>query len=618
MTKDGIDMAQQMVTASFRPSGIEVKVPLGINALTAAIEAGIQVNAVCGGKGKCGKCRAKVVQGRLSKPSSAEAGIYTEQELEQGWLLLCQRTIQGDVVLEANYPTEKGNSFMPTKGNPLALDFEIDSPVLKTYHELPQPTIEDQTADLDRVLSELSGEVKVQIEAVRQLPDVLLESRYRVTSVLMNDRLITLEKGDTSSQIYGIAIDIGTTSVAGYLLDMRDGRILASASAANRQRVHGADVISRITYFRENENGLARLHKLVHESIDEVILQLLKQSKVAREHVYAVTLIGNTVMSHLVMGVSPIGVASSPFNPAFARSLSGSVGELGLQSLPAASQFILLPNIAGYVGSDTVGVILATELDRISGNWLAIDIGTNGEIALASNGRILTCSTAAGPAFEGASISQGMRAEPGAIIKVVMDEDVHLEIIGEEEPQGISGSGLIDAVAEMVKLGLLRANGRIKSPEECPPDLPEKIKQRIVPSDNGTKFLLTSGRNEVAITQKDISELQLGKGAIRAGIEILMETLGITAEQLDGILVAGAFGSNLKPSSIQGIGMFPPVELSKIKSVGNAAGTGAIMALLSKKKLKLASVLSRNVEHIELSLHTGFSRKFAKAIRFEL
>ena len=404
--------------------------------------------------------------------------------------------------------------------------------------------------------------------------------------------------------------------MAGYLVSLVDGRVLRTASATNSQRTHGADVISRIAYTTEHQDGRIRLKHLVLETVDNLVVKLLTESGIRREQVYSMVFIGNTVMSHLLVGASAVGVASSPFVPSFARSLEGRAVELGLYSVPSYTRFTLLPNVAGYVGSDTVGVMLATKIANLPGTWLAVDIGTNGEVVLSSGGRLVTCSTAAGPAFEGACISQGMRAEPGAIYQVDLNNDVQIKTIAGVPSRGICGSGLIDSISEMYRLGILRPNGRLKSSEKCPHEVPEIIRKRIRPNRRSWKFVLAEGETEVAITQKDISELQLGKGAVRAGIEILMETLGITADQLDGILLAGAFGSNLRPESIQGIGMFPPIALEKIKAVGNAAGTGAVMALLSKKQMRVAQSLPERVEHIELSLHQAFTHKFAQAIAF--
>jgi uncharacterized 2Fe-2S/4Fe-4S cluster protein (DUF4445 family) len=606
------------VTATFLPSGKRTDVPLETTLIKAANNAGVEVNAVCGGKGTCGKCRAKILGGAISEATGSEVEHLSFDELKNGYVLLCQRRILGDVILETQPDDARQDNYKLSKGKLLDSTLEVSSPVSKAYHVLARPTIQDQVADLDRILNRLPVGTKADVKLIKQIPALFREAGYCVTSVVLEDELIALEKGDTVSEMYGVALDVGTTSVAGYLVDMAAGKVIASIPAANRQRVHGADVISRITYTMEDDQGLAELQRLIAQTIDEIVSNLLSQSGVPAERIYVLTLIGNTVMSHLLLGVTPVGIASAPFVPAFSRSLKGSVEDLGLKSLPGYTRFVLLPNVAGYVGSDTIGVILATKIYDLPGTWLAVDIGTNGEIVLASDNRLLSCSTAAGPAFEGACISHGMRAEPGAICKVQMENDVELAVIGDANPAGICGSGLIDAVSEMIKLGIVKSSGRIKNPEDLPPGFPAALVNRIKQDGNGNKFVLAEGDQEVAITQSDINELQLGKGAVRAGIEILLNELNLKPSDLDGVLLAGAFGSNLRPVSLKGIGMLPDVELNRIKPVGNAAGTGAVMALLSERQLEIASALPTRIEHIELSLHKGFQRAFARGLSFEV
>ncbi len=611
-------MSNNRVTATFLPSGKKIDVPLETTLIKAANDAGIEVNAVCGGKGTCGKCRAKILEGAISEATRSEVERLSLEELKNGCVLLCQRRILGDVIVETLPDQARQDNYKLSKGKLMDSTLEVAPPVLKTYHQLTRPTIKDQVADLDRILNRLPVGTKADVKLIKLIPALFREAGYCVTSVVQEDELIALEKGNTISEMYGVALDVGTTSVAGYLVDLVDGKVIASISAANRQRVHGADVISRITYTMEDDQGLAELQKLIAQTIDEIVSKLLRQSGVSAERIYVLTLIGNTVMSHLLLGVSPEGIASAPFVPVFSRSLKGSVEDLGLKSLPAYTRFVLLPNVAGYVGSDTIGVILATKIYDLPGTWLAVDIGTNGEIVLASDNRLLTCSTAAGPAFEGACISHGMRAEPGAIYKVQIENDVDLAVIGDTKPVGICGSGLIDAVSELIRLGIVKSNGRIKNPQDLPPGFPASLIKRIEQNGNGYKFVLAEGEQGVAITQDDINKLQLGKGAVRAGIEILLNELNLKPSDLDGILLAGAFGSNLLPASLKGIGMLPDVEFNRIKSVGNAAGTGAILALLSKRQLEIASALPARIEHVELSLHKGFQRAFARGLSFEV
>lgn len=609
------NIADKNIKVTIMPLGIEVKATRGEKLINIAYGQGLDVNALCGGKGTCGKCRARVVEGGISEYTENEKKLLSEEEMQQGIILLCQQEATGDLTIELDGLSNGQKEFVPDKGA-YAENITGNNPIVaKTFHQLTFPTVNDQISDLNRIIGDVPGKVALDLRLLSRVPVILRDGEYRVTSAIFNDTIIALEAGNTTSQLYGIAFDIGTTSVAGYLVDLHSCKVLKTAFAANKQRVHGADVISRINYTIENPNGLSEMKELVINTLDEIISKLLAGSGIPPEHIYIITLVGNTVMSHLLLGVNPLGIAFSPFVPVFAESITAAVDFLGLKTLLPAARFILLPNIAGYVGSDTVGVMLATKIYELSGNWLAVDIGTNGEVVLAAENRLLTCSTAAGPAFEGASISQGMRAEPGAIYKVAINDDVDIAVVGDQEPRGICGSGLVDAVSELVRLGVVRKNGRINSPKDCPMELPEKVRNRIKTRGNGLNtFVLVEGKNEVAITQKDISELQLAKGAIRAGVEILLDEAGIA--ELDGILLAGAFGSHLRPESLKGIGMLPDIDVTRIRPVGNAAGSGAIMALQSKEQLQIACDLPKRTEHIELSLHKKFQRQFVRGMSF--
>ena len=433
----------------------------------------------------------------------------------------------------------------------------------------------------------------------------------------MDDELIGIEAGDTSREAYGIAFDIGTTTVAGYLVDLGRGKVLRTASAANRQGRHGADVISRISHAKAKKDGLHELQSLVVETVQSIIGRLLDHARVPAERIYALAFTGNTVMMHFLLGTTPENIALAPFVPAFTSTINGRASQLGLRGLPSYTRFITLPNIAGYVGADTVSVMVATRIHKRLGNWLAIDIGTNGEVILSSDGRLLTCSTAAGPAFEGGCISQGMRAVQGAVYNVDFSSDPICSVVGGGEARGLCGSGLLDAIYEMARTGILHRSGRILSQAECPGGLPRSLRERIEKKESGLRFVLVRGETEVAVTQKDIREVQLAKGAMRAGIEILLKEAGISGSDLNGILLAGAFGSNLRPESIVGIGLLPPLPIELITPVGNAAGTGAVMALLSKEDLELASTLAARTEHVELSLSRDFQRIFIRSMDFE-
>ncbi|EFK07071.1 2Fe-2S iron-sulfur cluster binding domain protein [delta proteobacterium NaphS2] len=602
---------------TFQPSGKETRVLEHTLISDAALDAGLRIESVCGGKGTCGKCCARIVQGEVSEATSAEEKFFTPEELNQGMCLLCQRRILGDAVVSIDRDFEATRDYAPDKGALPEASLELDSHVAKTYLELDPPTIKDQQPDLERVLNFLPDQVAPDPEILSALPHRLRKSDYLVTSVVINGRLMAIEKGNTLKQCYGIAVDVGTTTVAAYLVDLGTSEILASGSLGNRQDRYGADVISRISHTQNGPEKLGHMKELVVQTIDEIVGNLLEISGVDSRNIYIVSIVGNTVMSHFLMGVSAEHIASAPFVPVFSRLPILTVESLGLKSLTPQTRFFLLPNIAGYVGADTAGMILSTKIYEGSGTRLAIDIGTNGEMVLALKGRLLTCSTAAGPAFEGGSISQGMRAEPGAIYAVRLDGDVLLKSVDNQPPKGVCGSGFVDVISEMVRLGIINRMGRIVAPSDCPDGVPPLVKRRITQNGTGNRFVLSNKDHGVILTQKDVSELQLAKGAIRAGIEILMEEVGLSAGDLDQVLLAGAFGSGLRAGSLKGIGLLPNVPLDRISSVGNAAGKGAVMALLSRKQKALAEKVTKVCEHVELSTHKRFSEKFARALLFD-
>lgn len=608
-------MPEQDVTVSFLPSGEAVRVPKGTLLIEACAEAGVAVHSVCGGNGKCGKCIGRLVEGTIGSPSGVEKNFLSEEEIRRGHFLLCQRPALSDVVIAMEGIPWAEIGYVPDKGGLGDRLTEIDPHLTTTYHVLNAPTIDDQTGDLERVLRELPEGTLADKHVLERMPYVLRNGDFKATSVLFHGRMIAIEEGNTASETYGIALDIGTTTVAGYLVDLFKGRVLASASSANRQMVHGADVISRISHTLEKTDGLSEMKRLVLQTIDDIVGELLKKVSVPPECIYALSFVGNTVMGHFLLGVSAAGIASAPFVPAFTSSVITRAGDLGLRRVPESAGCILLPNVAGYVGADTVGLILSTGIYDLPGHRLAIDVGTNGEIVLSSKGRLLTCSTAAGPAFEGGCISRGMRAEPGAIYRVDMGEDVQVAVIGAQAPRGICGSGLIDAISEMIRLGVINSGGRIQDPSASS-NLPDALRNRIRPGQKGYEFVLSDTINPVRLTQRDISELQLAKGAIRTGIDILLDEEGIVPGDLDEVLLAGAFGSRLRPESIMGIGLLPDIPLERIRSVGNAAGTGAIMALLSRRHFEYAVSLAGTIRHVELSMHNAFSGRFARAMIF--
>ena len=600
------------VKVTFYPEGKTALVAPGTRLTDAAKQAGALVDAPCGDRGVCGKCRVQAPEG-LGPLTVAEQKTLTADDLAEGWRLACQATVVGEALVRVPFGS------LQTVLSGVREAGRLQPGVRKVYVQLPQPSVADQrpdTARLRAALAAVAPNLTLRLEAARDLGRVLRAADFAVTAVLAGDECLAIEPGDTRASLYGAAFDIGTTTVVGALMDLNTGREVAVASSLNGQAGYGADVISRITFAMAEPEHVAELQRSVVGTINAVLAEALDRAGVAREQVYELVAVGNTTMSHLLLGVNPASLALAPYVPVLSEAQTPQAAALGVAINPCGRAYVL-PNIACFVGSDTVGVVMATNLHEDERVRLAIDIGTNGEIVLGSRGRLLACSTAAGPAFEGAEITFGMRATDGAIEKVWIEDDVQVQTIGGARARGICGSGLIDAVAEMVRVGLLDETGRLISPEEAARTLPMALCKRLVQTEQGAAFVLAgAGRLRVYLTQRDVRKLQLAKGAICAGIKILMKELGVDYADIAEVLLAGAFGSYINPVSARAIGLVPPFSLSRLVSVGNAASVGARMALLSVDERRDAEEVAARVEHIELSSRPDFQDEFATAMYF--
>lgn len=600
---------------TFLPGGRTLQVAPGTTLAEAALQAALPFSQDCGGRGTCGKCRMRLVSGTVTPATDEEKRHHQAGTLQGEEILACQRqpldhvTVFLDVSAMVRPSTEAGKAIAPVDSNPFIAHVE------KRYVELPPPAIDNQTPDLERLQQSLTGDMTADREVMGTLPEILRQHAFKVTAVTCQGQLIALEGGDTSAEAYGVALDIGTTTVAGYLADLRTGTLLDSLAVTNGQTRAGADVMTRITHTLEYRDGLAQLQDQVVASINEIIGTLLARNGIPASRLYLLAAAGNTVMNHLLLRIPPAALAHAPFIAAFRSPLTFPARQLRLKASDHA-KLLVLPNIASYVGSDITAAILATELGRAMGTRLLIDIGTNGEIVLENGLRLVACSTAAGPAFEGAGIGQGMRAEAGAIAAVSMNEDVRFAVLGGGPPRGICGSGLVDAVAEGVRLGIIDGGGRICRSESCPESVPEALRRRLRDGKQGNAFLLAEGEKEILLHQQDVRALQLAKGAIRAGIEILLDRWGLSAADLDQVLLAGAFGSRLRVESVLGIGLLPPVAPDKIRPVGNAAGLGAWLALISLPQWERAAAIASGTEHVELSGHPAFQSRFIDSLGF--
>ncbi|MGQ9609101.1 MAG: ASKHA domain-containing protein [bacterium] len=601
-------------TVKFEPEGKSVSVDQGLTITKAADLAGIVIDSPCGGKGTCGKCKVIVNSQNLEPLTESEERLLSIEEVNRGYRLACQAIVSHDMIV--NVPDDSRIRAIKTLSEGTSYEIKLHPNISKIYLEIKEQTLENQISDFTNIKKTLNRpDLKADLNILRQLPMALRKAKFKVTLVLDGNKLIGIEPGDTTKKNFGLAIDIGTTTVVCTVVDLNTGHEKAVASALNAQATHGADVVSRINYTAENEKGLEELGDRVMQVINQISEYACAEAHVDLNNVYEVTIVGNTTMTHLFLKIPVCNLAILPYVGAVSDPVESSASELGFNINPNANIYVL-PNIAGFVGADTVGVILASELNRSDKIKLAIDIGTNGEIVLGSKERLLTCSTAAGPAFEGAMITHGMRGAPGAIERVQLADRPILQVIEGGNPIGICGSGLIDVIAEMLRLGIVDETGRMVDPEDI--DLSSKLRKYLRKDEEyGPHLVLYEDNdNKIVINQKDIRQVQLAKGAIRAGIEILMRKLGIGLDDISEVLLAGAFGNYIRKENAIRMGLIPEFPLEKVKFIGNAAAVGAKMALMSKEARDEAVLISKTTEYVELATDPEFQNEFMEAMMF--
>ena len=611
-------MLDKQVRVTFQPAGRAVYVLPGTTVLEAAARAGLTIETPCGGAGTCGKCRSQITAG-VREPTQADYAAFDADELNDGWRLACQTAIDDEAVVLIPESSLFGAGHQIVAESKTDGQVELMPAVRKVFVELAQPSLEDDVPDLLRLEQQVGG-FRTDLDLLRRFPALVRSGGFTGTAVLADHHLIDFESGDTTDRCYGLAFDVGTTTVSGVLVDLCSGRELSVASEINPQVSYGDDVLSRIQRAGSGQASLDELRDAVLGLVGRIIDAMCSEAGVDRAHIYEIVFAGNTTMEHLLCGVDPSQLGRLPFVPAYARGLDLSAADVGVAIHPAGRAYIF-PVIGGFVGGDTAAGLLATELADRDGAVLMVDIGTNGEIVLASEGRLWAASTAAGPAFEGARISCGMRGSGGAVEKVLLDEDVHLGVIGNTSPVGLCGSGLIDLAAELLRCGIVSRQGRMLSGDELPADLSEALRRRVVADEaGGLSFVLaeaTGDRAPLALTQKDVREVQLATGAIRAGINILLRQASLACGDLSLVLIAGGFGSFIRRSCAQRIGLLPAeIQRPRIQYVGNASLNGARRALLSTTSRRRAEDIARHTKHVELSMDANFQTEFAEAMIF--
>lgn len=592
-----------MFTIDFEPVGRRGEFSGEQSLLECARQLSVDLVSICGGVGSCEHCKVQVISGVVSKPSLEEEVTLSDEELEKGFRLACQTYPESDVKL--HIPSESLTAPQRTQVEGLDIDVEPDPLVRGLEAYLVKPTLEAPLADAQNLWQALAtqgaeaGTIDFQVQ--RTLSTRLRENDWHVNIALRGDEIVAV--GPPATRWLGMAVDIGTTKVAGYLLDLESGKTLASKGLMNPQISYGEDVVSRIVAASKSPADSARLQALLVEALSQLATELSAEVDASPAEIVEAVVVGNTAIHHLFLGLPVRQLGLSPYVPATDSALDLKAREIGLQIAPGAYVH-LLPNIAGYVGADHVAMLLATRLADTDGVTLAIDIGTNTEICLNHKGRMTSVSCASGPAFEGAHIKFGMRAALGAIEHVRFEKDLlEIQTIAGEPPVGICGSGLLDVVAQLRLKEIIQHSGKMDA-------------HPLIRNQNGkSEFVLAErpGLDDITLSQKDVRELQLAKAAIRVGIQALVEAEGLTESDLEKVIIAGAFGTFIDVKSAITIGMLPDLPLERFTQVGNAAGTGARLALISQKERRRAGQIARQDGYIELARIPNFSRKFAQA-----
>jgi len=614
----------------FQPSGRRGKVPLGETLLEASRRLGVDIESLCGEKMLCGKCRVRIEEGgeNLTEFQEEEGKFIPPAERREGLRLACAARIRGDVLVFV--PEESRVSNQVIRKAATKRRIKVD-PAVKLYSlTLKQASIGDPLGDFERLTQALEKRyglkhMTLDLEVLRSLGTILRKGNWQITASVWNDREVIRIRPGKVTNAYGLAIDIGTTTVAAYLCDLVSGEVLSTHSLMNPQVTYGEDVMSRITYHMMHpDDGLRKLSQAIVETLNSLVVSIVEETDLTADDIEDMTIVGNTAMHHILLQINPAYVATAPFPPAIHHSIDVKARDIGIRINPS-SYIHVLPIEAGFVGADNVGVLIAEEPHKKGNISLIIDIGTNGELVLGNKERLISSSCATGPALEGAQLIFGMRAAPGAIERVTIDPQTHevnFKVIGRDEwsqysrpeeikAKGICGSGVLDILAELYRCGIILKSGAFSKNQRS-------NRYRISQEDDQPEFVIawkeeTSIGRDITISLKDIRQIQLAKGAIYTGCKLMMRRMGIN--RVDRVILAGAFGSYVDPERALIMGMIPDCDLSKVYSVGNAAGDGARIALLNRNKRIEADRIAKKVEYLELTAEQEFQTEFMYSLQ---
>jgi len=614
------------VWLNIQPEDIWLKLRQG-DTIRKALRAGdVELEGDCGGLGKCGKCKVRVLS-LVDEPTEDERELLDDSELEQGIRLACRTKVVHDMVISVGEPTAEPEYFQvlttshSTSGSYIP-ESDLEPLVDKRLISLPPESQNGGASDLDRIKQALGDEyhgLKASLHCLRTLPQELEKSLYHGTGVLHEDCLIDWQKWEDVHRHYGLVFDIGTSTLVGKLFNLRTGSEVAVASCLNSQSKYGSDVISRLEFSKERARGVQILQYLLVRDLSQLTASLLQTAELKEEEIFVAVAAGNTTMQHLLLSLPPMGIAEAPFLPVVTDGMIVKSADVGLKLHPEARLYVM-PVKSGYIGGDLISDILTSSVAEHGEIVLGLDLGTNGEIFLGNNRRLLTCSAAAGPALEGARISSGMIAKTGAIEGVRLEDgQLQYRVIGNVKPRGMCGSGLVDLVAVLLHCGIVDHEGSIRrSRRKWAGELSSRVVKRRA---GGHNFLIASAEESydqkpIYLTQGDVREVQLAKGAVAAGIKTLMDEMGIGAKDIDYVYLAGALGNYVDPLSALRIGLLPSINPEIITSLGNAASSGASMVLLSKKHWRMARDLIDFIEHVELSFRHDFNEYFVEQMDF--
>ena len=608
-----------MPTISFLPFNKAIETDGSKNILQLAQEAGVPLQSTCGGKKICGKCKVIVekADGPLPPLSDRELEVFGGH-MEKGYRLACETVLIRGAEVVIPEESRIKDPVILTSDTKHPYPARLRPNIIHHYVEVLPPALDSVIADRERLILALEKTYGIRRPALdpfvlRKLPHTLRSDRKGVTIVLRNkNEIIDLYPGGGKG-LFGVAFDVGTTTVVAFLMDLMSGEKLSVRSAMNPQIAFGDDVITRISFCRENSGGLEKLRTRIVECLNVLIAEASAEARIDPDRIMEATIVGNTAMHHLFMGLDPRYLSMAPYAPVLQEGQDHKARDLGLK-IGDSAYVHLLPLKAGFVGSDTIACILATGLHRRKIPTLLIDLGTNGEIVFGNKHRMLCCSTAAGPAFEGGHIRWGMRASAGAIERLKIDPetlDVTWKTIHHERPSGLCGSGIISAIAELIRVGIILGRGNFDEVFQTP---------RLRDGEDGLEFVLvwaseTATKQDIVITQKDVAELQMAKSAVNAGATLLMEEFE-GEEAVKSILLAGAGGNYVDPQDACTIDLFPGCLTAKIVGVGNAAGHGSCLALLDQNKRREAERIAAKMEYCELAATTRFQELFVSGMFF--